>query len=299
MNERGKSIDNTHLSIDMAEKRGFIHRDYIAHCLRWSHVMKHLGKKALYRTIDILDIGCGKEVPLAKTMYSSRFIPTSGSYTGIDVNRLEVPEMFSSGKFPIKLIGNTDVCEYRQFGRQFGLITCFEVLEHVEPEHSFRMLKTIREQLTNNGTAFISTPCYDAGTGAAANHVNEMSFPGLYYMIDRACFKINNIYGTFASQRDIEPHLSPAQRVVYEGLKEYYDSNYVATLMAPLFPALSRNCLWELELHQDSTAAFESNYSIRNMTKYNLDAVDMGASKVVEAKHSSSHKWSEFIRSIT
>ena len=37
-NARGKEIDNTHLSIDQAEARGFIHRDYIAHCLRWTHV---------------------------------------------------------------------------------------------------------------------------------------------------------------------------------------------------------------------------------------------------------------------
>lgn len=290
MNERGKSIDNTHLSIDMAEKRGFIHRDYIAHCLRWSHVMKHLGKKALYKTVDILDIGCGKEVPLAKTMYSSRFIPTSGSYTGIDVNRLEVPEMFSSGKFPIRLIGNTDVCEYKQFGHKFGLITCFEVLEHVEPQHSFRILETIRNQLAEDGTAFISTPCYDPGTGAAANHVNEMSFAALYYMIDRSGFEIVNAYGTFASQRDIEHRFNAAQREVYEGLKEYYDSNYVATLMAPLFPAYSRNCLWELK-----AGAFESNYSASKNARYGLGY----PINLTEAKHSSSTKWSEFIRSIT
>jgi len=36
-NARGKEIDNTHLSIDQAEARGFLHRDYIAHCLRWSN----------------------------------------------------------------------------------------------------------------------------------------------------------------------------------------------------------------------------------------------------------------------
>ena len=41
-NARGKEIDNTHLSIDQAEERGFIHRDYIAHCLRWTHVAKYL-----------------------------------------------------------------------------------------------------------------------------------------------------------------------------------------------------------------------------------------------------------------
>lgn len=290
MNERGKSIDKTHLSIDMAEKRGFIHRDYIAHCLRWSHVMKHLGKKALYKTADILDIGCGKEVPLAKTMYSSRFIPTTGSYTGVDVNRLEMPEMFSSGKFPIELIGNTDVCEHRFGSDTFEVITCFEVLEHVEPEHSFRMLKRIRELLATGGTAFISTPCYDHNVGAAANHVNEMTFQGLYYLVDRAGLSIQNIYGTFASQRDVEQHMDAAQRKVYDALKEYYDSNYVATLMAPLFPQYSRNCLWEL------VSVGSDNYSPINVRKYGF-AIDQ---KVVpeDAKHSSSHKWTELIRSL-
>ena len=39
-NEFGKAIDKTFLSIDQAETRGFLHRDYIAHCLRWTHVVK-------------------------------------------------------------------------------------------------------------------------------------------------------------------------------------------------------------------------------------------------------------------
>ena len=42
-NARGKKVDTTYLSIDNAEERGFLHRDYIAHCLRWSHVVKYLG----------------------------------------------------------------------------------------------------------------------------------------------------------------------------------------------------------------------------------------------------------------
>ena len=49
MPDPGRSIDKTHLSIDQAEERGFIHRDYLAHCFRWSHVVKHLGKKKLYK----------------------------------------------------------------------------------------------------------------------------------------------------------------------------------------------------------------------------------------------------------
>jgi len=89
-NARGKEIDTTYLSIEQAETRGFIHRDYIAHCLRWSHVIKHLSQRGLYRDARILDIGCGKETPLAKTMYTSKMSPVDGYYIGVDYG--PVPE---------------------------------------------------------------------------------------------------------------------------------------------------------------------------------------------------------------
>ena len=79
-----REIDKTHLSCEQAEERGFLHRDYIAHCLRWSHVVKHLQNK--YKTARILDIGCGKETPLIKTLYTMRMTPEM--YTGIDMNKL-------------------------------------------------------------------------------------------------------------------------------------------------------------------------------------------------------------------
>ena len=74
-NARGKTVDTTYLSVDQATERGFLHRDYIAHCLRWSHVIKYLGTSARYKTAKILDVGCGKEMPLAKSLHSSRMAP--------------------------------------------------------------------------------------------------------------------------------------------------------------------------------------------------------------------------------
>lgn len=245
-NERGKSIDKTHLSIDNAEARGFIHRDYIAHCLRWSHVIKYLSGHQLYKTADILDIGCGREVPLAKTMYSSRLIPVTGSYTGVDVNRLEMPEMFSTGKFPIELLGETDICNTDLGGSTFRVIACFEVLEHVEPEHTYRMLCKIRDLLEPGGMAFLSTPNYDEGVGAAANHVNEMTYKGLYYLLTMAGLEVKRSFGTFASQRDYKHLLTGTAAELYNRLADYYDSNYLATIFAPLYPAESRNVLWEV-----------------------------------------------------
>lgn len=250
-NVRGKHIDNTHLSIDQAEARGFLHRDYIAHCLRWSHVCRQLNRNQLYKTADILDIGCGKEVPLAKLMYSSRLIPETGSYTGIDINKLTIPAMFHTGKLDIELIGESDVCEYDFGASTFTVITCFEVMEHVEPEQTLRMLQTIHRLLEENGTAYLSTPCYDPETGAAANHVNEMSWEAFGSLIEHAGLAIKANYGTFASIKDYQQLLTPGQREVFDALREYYDTNYLATIMAPLFPAHSRNALWTVVRKED------------------------------------------------
>lgn len=278
-NARGKAIDNTHLSIDNAEERGFIHRDYIAHCFRWSHVVKYLLQKHRYKTATILDIGCGKEVPLAKLLYSNKM--TGCTYIGVDVNKLE-PD-FNFGKFAegMHLHGQSDVCEvarvnsagmveididnkhkmHYQCYKRPTVITCFEVLEHVEPNHSVRMLQKIREVLADDGVAFISTPCFNGD--AAANHVNEITYEALGTLICELGFGIEGVYGTFASQRDVEPAIlkygdtcGDSLWKAYGELKAYYDSNVLATMFAPLFPQFSRNALWVLtadpQEHQDN-----------------------------------------------
>lgn len=261
-NARGKSIDNTHLSIDTAEERGFIHRDYIAHCFRWSHVVKYLMQKKRYQDAVIVDIGCGKELPLAKLLYSNKM--TGGTYIGVDINKLETKFNFGKMADNIKLYGQTDFCNLnfgeptkpegctdwgRHVKQQPNVITCFEVLEHVEPEHTVRILKKIREVITDDGVAFISTPCFNGK--AAGNHVNEITFEALGTLILELGFDIERVHGTFASQRDLEPELESyledsSFSYIYNGLLRYYDSNVISTFLAPLFPASSRNALWVL-----------------------------------------------------
>lgn len=284
-NERGKHIDNTHLSIDQAEARGFIHRDYIAHCLRWTHVAKYLQSGSRFKTAHILDIGCGKEVPLAKLLYSSRLIPETGSYTGLDYNALAVPAMFHTGKFPITLHGRQtfpDTSEELLQGRAFDVVTCFEVLEHVEPAQVVRMLEAIATRLIPGGQAFLSTPCYDAAVGAAANHVNEMSYAGFGSLIERSGLTIQGVFGTFASIRDYKGDLEDlGLGATFEKLREYYDVNYLATIFAPLFPDRARNCLWVV-----GSAATTGSKKFGAPSAYANPA------------HSSSAAWPEFIRSL-
>lgn len=247
-NKSGKHIDKTHLSIDIAEKRGFIHRDYIAHCLRWTYVVKYLQAKQRYKTARILDIGCGREVPLAKTLYSSRLIVDR--YVGIDVNVLVVPDTFHTGRFPIKLFSGDFVeLGLDALGFRPTLATCFEVLEHVEPSHAIKIVDHVHELLEDDGRFIMSTPNWDPRVGAAANHVNEMKHEALGAMLEQRGWVVEEKFGTFASIRDYKDALFESyscSESIFNDLRAYYDVNFLAVIFAPLFPHLARNCLWVL-----------------------------------------------------
>lgn len=286
-------FDKTHLSIDQAEERQLIHRDYLAHCLRWSHTIKHLLKNHRYKDATILDVGCGKEMPLAKALYTNKMTP--GLYVGVDVNKMDVPEMLKGKKIPVRLWAQTDFCslEAKDVGMELGpilegdgtpesemdysrpdLITSFEVLEHVTPAYCRKMLEHMRELVEpNHGAVIISTPCFNGS--AAGNHINEMTYEALGALLEDLGFNIESHYGTFASISDYvgelgndetyveaiprtSPNDEPAPgnefytaKGVFNALREYYDSNLLAILFAPLFPAQSRNCLWHLTVGKE------------------------------------------------
>ena len=209
-NARGKEIDNTHLSIDQAEARGFIHRDYIAHCLRWTHVSKYLHLQARYKTARIIDIGCGKDMPLARMLYTSRLAPEK--YLGIEYNKMEIPDMFKNSNFKPDLIAGVDFTTVDQNniagGLQYNYSTCFEVLEHVEPIKAIAILDHLPKFLAENSVSWFSTPCWDEKVGAAANHVNEMTYQAFGSLLEEMGYKILKHWGTFASIKDYKKQLN-------------------------------------------------------------------------------------------
>lgn len=283
-NVRGKSIDNTHLSIDTAENRIIIHRDYISHCIRWSHVCKYLMQKGRYKTARVLDIGCGVDIPLAKMMLSNRLAPLE--YVGVDYNKSAKYslDMFENTRFQPVVFGSVDFAdeEHVWFDKASdgqtcinikgdnledyyalpNIITCFEVLEHIEPEHVVRMLKRVKYILERSKefsgfvpTFFMSTPNWNV-TNTADNHVNEMKNEALGWLLEELGFSIENQYGTFASKRDyvylIKEKFGQDALTVFDKLNDYFDSNLASILYAPLFPREARNCFWHLGV-ADST----------------------------------------------
>jgi hypothetical protein len=63
---------------------------------------------------------------------------------------------------------------------------------------------------------------------------------------------IDAVYGTFASIKDYQAGLVKTLGLeeIFTRLRSYYDTNFLSCIFAPLFPAQSRNCLWELRKSQ-------------------------------------------------
>jgi hypothetical protein len=253
MNARKKTVDKTFLSLDNAEERGFIHRDYIAHCFRWTHAAKKI--QASWRTATILDVGCGKEMPFPKLIYTSKMRPLH--YVGVDVEETPLPDMLAKATFKCeKLCG--DIAEVEMFTdlgfeKQPNFITCFEMMEHVELEHAQRCLTAIHNCMSHDGLFMVSTPVYNL-KDVAGNHVNEITYDAFGAMLEDAGFAIEANYGTFASQSELkqgflEDHFSEVSgsdiEKIFEALRCYYDSNVLSVIFAPLFPNFSRNVLWD------------------------------------------------------
>ena len=56
--------------------------------------------------------------------------------------------------------------------------------------------------------------------------------------------------------KDYKDELTPAQKEVWDELRQYYDTNYLSTILAPLVPAHSRNVLWQLTKDQSVPRLF-------------------------------------------
>ena len=249
---KDEEFDRTHLSVDKKLSEGGIHRDYIAHCHRWSHVVHYLETRQKkytrlaterYKTAKILDVGCGVDIPLYKVICSNKFGGVQ-SYTGVDINKLELDRTRFSEKRKLQpiLLGETDILSVTE--TDANVITSFEVLEHVPFDYAKDTVNHLYNISVEDAEFIVSTPVYDDSIGMASNHINEMTREVFSDMLSEAGWKITENYGTFASKRDIYPNMSDEHRKVYDELKKYYCHQQMATIFAPLYPEYSRNNLW-------------------------------------------------------
>ena len=180
-----------------------------------------------------------------KLLSTNRF--TKAKYIGVDVNKLEKPEKFQNRSTECTLYGERDLCSLTPEETEgVNVVSSFEVLEHVPPGYARKAVQFIYDLLPDHGIFVCSTPNWDPHVGAAKNHMNEMKREALGWMFEDIGFTVEKNFGTFASQKDYKPHMSEAEIDLMKRLSEYYDTNVMATIFAPLYPEYSRNNLWVL-----------------------------------------------------
>lgn len=244
--------NTTDLSPDKAFERHVFHRDQFAHYLRWTHILKEakIGE-------SIVDFGCGQG-NLLEVLYRNKF--RQKSYVGIDIREKTI----EAAKAKFKDVDwaqfyVADLIKPRIDLSQFNgdKVCSFEVLEHVGKQNGEIFMEHFKACGNNHATYYLSTPNYDPSVGAAGNHtydsgdgrgvdVQEYDHWELEALLKRH-FQIVKKFGTFASMKDYKPFMNAWQKEMFKALHEYYDSNLIANIMAPMFPDHSRNTLWVLK----------------------------------------------------
>lgn len=247
-----KCYNTTDLRPDLAFERHVYHRDQFAHYLRWTHILKEA-------KIDesIVDFGCGAG-SLLEVLYRNKF--KQKEYIGLDIRQNTISD--AARKFagvPWAKFYAVDLVKpnikFDTF--QADKVISFEVLEHVGKQNADVFLENFKACGRVDATYYLSTPNYDPTVGAAGNHtydsgdgrgvdVQEFEHSELETLLSKH-FTIIKKYGTFASVKDYKHLLNPWQQKMYEALSDYYDSNLIANIMAPMFPDNSRNTLWVLK----------------------------------------------------
>lgn len=248
-----KEIYNkTQLTPQKEFERHIYHRDQFAHYFRWSHVLKNakIGQ-------TILDFGCGTG-EILEVFYRNRYKPKY--YLGLDIRQKTINENTEKfKKLDFAEFKQVDLCQDElDLGRTFDIITCFEVIEHIGHANIYKFLDNIFYHCNEDTTIYLSTPNYDPKVGAAKNHtlgpekeIGEWDHFELQEKLSEF-FIIEKKYGTFASIRDYKEDLHDWQIPMFEALREYYDTNLLSNLMAPIIPPEhARNCLWVLKVRND------------------------------------------------
>lgn len=242
--------DKTQLSMLQGMNLMRIHRDYLAHAIRYEFLIqriKKLGEQAM-----VLDIGCG-DVPLMRAMRSSMLRPKL--YLGLDVRPKMIDKVNDyyrthSVHFPFaaRYMDFTEA-DPQLLKANWTHLVCLEVIEHMPRARGVKLLANIKTALGQGGVGYLSTPCFD-GTRKALHHKYEWKRDELEDALINMGLKIENVWGTFANVYDLKKVLTPEEKVVWDGLSQntggYYGSIALSLIFAPLHPEAARNCIWEV-----------------------------------------------------
>lgn len=229
--------------------------NYYPTMLKYSHFARIYVGRMMEGTL--VDLGCGPEAYMARMLFTNR--RHVKHYIGMDYRGAR-PSWCDSGRkekpnFPFDIVKG-DVTKWTDYDQVRNLlqekdhqefpdgIVTLEVLEHMPKASGLLFLENIHRLAGPKTTIFLSTPCYD-NVHLAAEHIYEWRWDELKEELEHH-FIIEGNWGTFASQKDLNHHLTLEEREIFRRLEVYYDASVMSTLFAPLYPQYSRNSIWKL-----------------------------------------------------
>ncbi len=239
----------TQLDPERTFERHIFHRDQFAHYLRWSHVIKVLARA--YKNSSVVDLGCGSG-NLCLTLYANRMKPLK--YLGVDFKKsIFVRNKNRYAKIPWASFLQSDIVNEESSHGKFDIVCCFEVIEHIQKKNVDKFFENLKSYCHKDSIILLSTPVYDQRVGAAKNHIIDGQICEFGYIelnnILLKYFNISSVYGTFASQKDIEKVIPEGLQKYYDMMKEFHSVDVLSVMFACMFPEKSRNCLWTMRLN--------------------------------------------------
>ena len=242
--------DNT--SLDPSVYATKIHRDYLAHVMRWGWIIRQIRRRAgLNKELQIIEVGCGRETSLFKALASGTSPALPKRMTLVDINKLKESKVKWTD-FRSNFDFVTRWPELQAEGLVYDMAVNTEVIEHITTPLGLAMLNGVYQLLAPGGDFFISTPVYNGHR--AVNHIREYTVPELQEMLELSGFEVVKRYGTFASWNDIkrgvrsDESLNEDQKQwfleKYNEVADFYGHDVMACYAAPLYPDFSRNNVW-------------------------------------------------------
>lgn len=212
------------------------HKDYLGHIFRWGFASKYVKKG-----ISVLDVGCGQEMPFARSLGGSNPNSVPSTYVGVDLNKIAKPVTRKNFHTYDEFNFTKDYKTLLKNHGPFDLAVNFEVFEHMDMKSGRKLLKGIRRCLADTGLLIFSTPIYCSTYKQANNHINELTKAEIEAELQRAGFKIINQFGTFGNWNDLKKVASKREIALQKELGEFYGNEVLGCFLSPKYPEAARN----------------------------------------------------------
>lgn len=232
--EKGREFDQTQLKL--AQFKYQPHKDYLGHILRWGFASNFVNRKS-----KVLDVGCGQEMPFARSLGGANPNSVPAKYVGVDLNQIKDP---ITRKNFTTLDGFNFVENYKKLKKKHGrfdIIVNFEVFEHMTMKHGRKLLKGMRSLLSDCGILIFSTPIYCSSFKQARNHINELTKAEIEEELQNAGLKIIDQHGTFGNWNDIKKVATADEIDLYKTLGKFYGNELLGCFLSPKYPHAARN----------------------------------------------------------